>query len=234
MTFDKKREQVLLAEDIGRLLDRELTEAEDAALRDAITQSEGGEDLLRDMAADNALLQSAVSASVPDHSMTRLQNAIDREFDKRDVAPRSRAQPFWSSPMVQVAASVVLVAGTFMFTAFWMQSRMDDAVASLAAHMETERVLLAQTVQEALETRVSGEPVYIGQEGSWTDVLTPIKTYKSKSGHWCREYVRQTTFSGRDLTIQGTACRDENGTWTTVFAEPVSDKFTPQRDDTGI
>ena len=56
-----------------------------------------------------------------------------------------------------------------------------------------------------------------GRKASWTDVLTPIKTYKSKSGHWCREYVRQTTFSGLDLTIQGTACRDENGTWTTVF-----------------
>lgn len=234
MTFDRKREQVLLAEDIGRLLDGELSEAEGAALKDAVLRADGGDVLLRNMAADNILLQNAVPASVPDHSLARFQSAIDREFDKRDVVPLARAQPFWSSPMLQAAAAVVLVAGTFMFTAFWMQSRMDDAVASLAAHMETERVLLAQTVQEALETRVSGEPVYIGQEGSWTDVLTPIKTYKSKSGHWCREYVRQTTFSGRDLTIQGTACRDENGTWTTVFAEPVSDKFTPQRDDTGI
>ena len=136
--------------------------------------------------------------------------------------------------MVQVAAALVLIAGTFMFTAFWMQSRMDNAVATLAAHMETERTLLAQTVQEALETRVSGEPIYVGQEGAWTEVLTPIKTYRSKSGHWCREYIRQTTFSRLDLTIRGTACRDENGTWTTVFAEPVSDGFSPQTAEAGI
>ncbi|MET1416206.1 hypothetical protein ABVF61_28310 [Roseibium sp. HPY-6] len=234
MTFHEKREQVVLAESIGKILDGEASSEERGDLQKEIDGSDGGAGLMRALAEDNALLQSAIPADVPEASMARFRDIIDQEFEKRDVVPLPRSQPFWSSPMVQIAASVVMVACTFLFTAFWMQSRMDNAVASLAAHMETERILLAQTVQEALETRVSGEPVYIGQEGAWTDVLTPIKTYKSKSGHWCREYVRQTTFGGLDLTIQGTACRDENGTWTTVFAEPVSDKFSPRTDEAGI
>ncbi|MEP5421995.1 MAG: hypothetical protein ABJQ21_16165, partial [Roseibium sp.] len=133
----------------------------------------------------------------------------------------------WTQAVVRLAASLVLVAGTFAATNYWMQSRMDQAVANLAAHMETERLLLAQTVQDALETRISGEPLHISQDGDWSDVLTPIKTYKSKSGHWCRQYLRETTIGKMGLTIRGTACRDENGLWTTVFAEPASENSVP-------
>ena len=228
MTFDEKREQVLLAENIGRILDGEGTSEERAALLDGIRQQDEGEEFLQTMASDNALLQQAVQADVPKESLDRFHSVIDREFEKRDVPAIPHSQNSWNWPLAQIAAALVLIAGTFMFTSFWMQSRMDTAVASLAAHMETERLLLAQSVQEALETKVSGEPVFIGQEGNWSETLTPIKTYKSTSGHWCRQYLRQTTFGGMDLSIKGTACREEDGTWTTVFAEPVSDKFAPQ------
>ena len=119
----------------------------------------------------------------------------------------------------------MLIAGTFMFTTYWMQNRMDDAVANLAARMETDRALLAQTVQDALETRVSGEPVSISHHGEWTETFTPVQTYKSKSGHWCRQYVRESRFAGMDMAIRGTACRDQNGTWITILAEPVSGDF---------
>jgi surface antigen len=180
------------------------------------------------MSKDNTLLQTAVAAPVPDESMARFEALIEREFAKRETPVHRHARDSWSGVLIQIAAALVMVAGTFAFTTYWMQTRMDNAVSSLAAHMETERVLLAQTVQEALETKVSGEPVFVGQEGNWTDVLTPIKTYRSKSGHWCRQYLRQTTFSKLDLAIRGTACRDETGTWVTVFAEPVSDKFSPE------
>lgn len=228
MTFDEKRGQVMLAEDIGKVLDGEVSGDERAVLVDRITQARDGEALMHQMSRDNLALQQAIPAAVPDESMARFQALIDSEFAKRDVPPVRHVHVSLTSAVMQMAAALVLIAGTFAFTAFFMQSRMDNAVASLAAHMETERMLLAQTVQEALETKVSGEPVYIGQEGNWSEILTPIKTYKSKSGHWCRQYLRQTTFGGLDLSIRGTACRDENGTWTTVFAEPVSDKFSPQ------
>lgn len=228
MRFDEKREQILLAEKIGRILDGDVTGEERVALLAEIEKIPGAETLLQEMSDDDARLNQAISASIPQESLDRFEAVIDLEFDARNPARPAGSTGSWMRIGLQIAATVVLVAGTFAFTSFWMQSRMDDAVASLAAHMETERILLAQTVQDALETKVSGEPVHIGQEGNWTEILTPIKTYKSKSGHWCRQYLRETTFGGLDLSIRGTACRDQNGTWTTVFAEPVSDKFSPR------
>jgi surface antigen len=228
MTFDEKREQVLLAKDIGKILDEEGSEQEREALRRRVEKTAGGADMLNSMSQDHLLLQKSVAAPVPDESMDRFRALIDREFALRDRPQHRPALGGWTGHFVQMAAALVIIAGTFAVTAFWMQSRMDTAVSSLAAHMETERMLLVQTVQDALETRVSGEPVYVGQEGNWREILTPIKTYRSKSGHWCRQYLRQTTFSGLDMSIRGTACRDENGTWVTVFAEPVSDNSSPK------
>ena len=228
MTFDERREQILLAKDIGKILDCEGSLEERAALMERIDGQDGGRDLLEKLSRDNAVLQDAMPAAIPEASMDRFQALIDQEFARREGPVPQAAAHSMKTVFMQMAAALVLVAGTFAFTSFWMQSRMDDAVSSLAAHLETERILLAQTVQEALETKVSGEPVFIGQEGDWSEVLTPIKTYRSKSGHWCRQYLRETTFGGIDLSIKGTACREENGTWTTVFAEPVSDNFSPQ------
>ena len=228
MTFEEKREQVLLAKDIGKILDGEGSEPERQALRRRVQMTAGGEAMLEAMSQDTMLVQKAVAAPVPDASMARFQALIDKEFAKRDKPHHRPGLGGWTGHFVQMAAALVMIAGTFAFTTYWMQSRMDSAVSSLAAHMETERVLLAQSVQDALENKVSGEPVYVGQEGNWSEILTPIKTYRSTSGHWCRQYLRQTTFGGLDLSIRGTACRDENGTWVTVFAEPVSDKFSPE------
>ncbi len=222
MTFEEKRDQVMLAELIGRFLDGEVPEEGRSALLAQIRATDGGDDLLQLMAHDDTLLKKSVYEQVPQGSLDRFQSVIDREFEKRKVPSDPAHYVHWKYPLAQMAAALVLIAGTFMFTTFWMQSRLDSAVSSLAAHMETERTLLAQTVQEALETKVSGETVQIGQGGSWSEILTPIRTYKSKSGHWCRQYLRQSTFGGMDLSIQGTACRDQNGVWTTVLAEPVT------------
>lgn len=226
MTFDEKKAEVDLAQRIGRLLDDDGSEDERSALLETLRAEADSASLLDELTRDQFLLMQALPASMPDANKARLENVVEREFARRGLP--SKPQQRWSSSIIYLAASLVLVAGTFAATNFWMQARMDQAVQSLAAHMETERLLLAQSVQDALETKVSGEPVSIGQEGTWSDILTPIQTYKSKSGHWCRQYLRETRFGKLDLTIRGTACRDEDGVWTTVFAEPASDNFSPQ------
>ncbi|MBN9673223.1 hypothetical protein [Roseibium aggregatum] len=228
MTFDEKREQILLASEIGRILDGEGSPKERAELLETLRGEQDANRMLQQLAHDNRLVQQAIPAPVPQESLDRFEAVIGREFTRRNAPPVRSQHPVWTGYFAQAAAALFLVAGTFMFTSFWMESRMDSAVASLAARLETDRFLIAQTVQEALETKVSGDPIYISHEGDWTETFTPVQTYKSKSGHWCRQYVRESTFSGLDMTIRGTACRDQNGTWTTVFAEPVTGDFSSE------
>ena len=75
-----------------------------------------------------------------------------------------------------------------------------------------------------LETRTSGEAVSLSEFGGQGESLMPVRTYKSVSGHWCREYVRDIMLEGRTIGIRGVACRTGEGEWVTVKAEPVEGK----------
>ena len=74
-----------------------------------------------------------------------------------------------------------------------------------------------QTIQNALENALSGtkltwkSPVS-GHSGS----VTPINTFKSKSGFYCREYDETLTINERTERYRDTACRDSNGLWRPV------------------
>lgn len=216
----KREREEALAKRIGALIDHELSEVERRDLEAQLFRNKQSRDLFRNFSADQALLQQAFSLSDSPKTQNRLESSILAEFDALEKTA-DRAFPkihvAW-----QAAAAVFLIAGTFGLTSLWMNSRLDIAIDEIATRMETERQLLATAVQEALETKVSGEVVQIGQQGSWSDILTPTKTYRSKSGHWCRQYLRETMFGDHRLSIRGTACREQNGIWTTVLAEPAS------------
>lgn len=58
-----------------------------------------------------------------------------------------------------------------------------------------------------------------GESTAWTNPdtgyrydVTPTNTYESASGP-CREYTMLAVIEGRNETINGTACRQEDGTW---------------------
>lgn len=74
-----------------------------------------------------------------------------------------------------------------------------------------------QTTQDALEYRPTGTA------SSWTNpdtghsgYVTPTKTYSANDGTPCREFTQTIYVDGQYEEIQGTACRQNDGTWKPV------------------
>ncbi len=88
----------------------------------------------------------------------------------------------------------------------------DPVYQSLAPRAE---VLARNTVQEALETaRSSSSLTWSYVEDGSRGEITPLRTYRTSAGFYCREYV-EVVDSGADQRHrrQRTACRDDDGLW---------------------
>ena len=51
-----------------------------------------------------------------------------------------------------------------------------------------------------------------GNSGS----ITPVETYKSPEGQYCREYIQKVMVGGEEQQAYGTACRQPDGSWKVV------------------
>lgn len=91
------------------------------------------------------------------------------------------------------------------------EKRPDPVYGALAPQAEQ---LARMTVQEALETQHSRESLsWIDGDGSRGEV-TPLRTYRTTAGYYCREYLEviETAADGRTQHHR-TACRDSDGRW---------------------
>jgi len=69
---------------------------------------------------------------------------------------------------------------------------------------------------DVLETSPTGKPVAWQNPDSGIDyTMTPTKTYASSSGP-CRDYATEAVIEGRAEVVNGTACRQSDGTWHAV------------------
>ena len=79
---------------------------------------------------------------------------------------------------------------------------------------ESDVALAARTVQETLEIAPDGDT------RSWTNgqtgnrgQITPLRTYVSEDGHFCREYREELAVAGDSGRYYHTACRGEAAGW---------------------
>ncbi len=65
---------------------------------------------------------------------------------------------------------------------------------------------------QVLEYAPSNQPVYWESDGAQYQV-TPLRTYRSGSGEYCREYQTYIYIDGQEQQAYGTACRQPDGAW---------------------
>jgi surface antigen len=70
---------------------------------------------------------------------------------------------------------------------------------------------------QALETIPSGQSVtWHNPDSGNSGAVTPIRTYQTASGQYCREYQQTIIIGGERHQSYGTACRQPDGSWKIV------------------
>ncbi len=79
---------------------------------------------------------------------------------------------------------------------------------------ERDKKIAAETAQRALETAPTGSPVvWKNPDNGHFGTVTPVKTYQTASGSYCRDYQQTVTIDGKQEKAYGTACRQPDGSW---------------------
>ena len=82
---------------------------------------------------------------------------------------------------------------------------------------ERDRRLAAEAAQKALETAPTGNAVaWKNPDTGHYGTVTPMKTYQTAGGSYCREYQTTVTIDGKAERGYGTACRQPDGSWKIV------------------
>lgn len=124
------------------------------------------------------------------------------------TAVRDRAQPGRVAARRRRALLTVAIVA-------WLAAPAAAADASRERLTEEDLQYSNAARQRALETEPSRTPTYWSNAASGNaGVVTPLKTYRTSTGYFCRVYRERTIVGAVEVsTTTATACRDDGGTW---------------------
>jgi surface antigen len=80
-----------------------------------------------------------------------------------------------------------------------------------------DQLAMERNAQYALEsTRTQSTTTWRNPDSGNYGSITPVETYQTASGQYCREYVQTVVVAGEKQQAYGTACRQSDGTWKIV------------------
>lgn len=208
-------------EDLSAFVDGELADASGAIRADVVNDVETAA-LLAEIGSVDSLVRAhyhgEADRPVPDH----LVAAIDRGFEKRRARDK---QNVWSASWLPVAASLLIVAFGLAGAFYVAEQRAETQIAAYEARWKAGQRALEAALQDALETKASGTEVsFASGEAGVQGRISPTRTYRSRTGHWCREFSEIVESGGIREHRHGLACRLDSGGWqrleTTFIGNP--------------
>lgn len=80
-----------------------------------------------------------------------------------------------------------------------------------------DQAYAAQTYSETLESAPTGQTSsWVNPDSGNQGSYTPVKTYQTDGGQYCREFQQTITVGGQTESAYGTACRQPDGSWQIV------------------
>ena len=120
----------------------------------------------------------------------------------------------WWKPAIAAGLAALVFGGAAAFGV--AELRTDQLIARYEAERSADRAELAVMVQQALENSPSGQAVQWGGEaGQSAGEVTPLRTFQTAEGDWCREYRAKARIGLEVLARRAIACRTTSGTWET-------------------
>lgn len=77
-----------------------------------------------------------------------------------------------------------------------------------------DQLAMQRNAQYALEnTRTGTTTTWHNPDSGHSGSITPVQTYQTNQGQYCREYTQSVFIAGQQQQAYGTACRQPDGTW---------------------
>ena len=210
---------------LGAYLDGEATSDEAHATERSLFADPTALALLQGLRRDASALRCALDQRVATRPADRLLESISAAFERRQG--RRSGLPPWCGLAAACLAFLAIGVGSGLWLA---REPAETGLPLFETHRELAQLNADRAVRRALETLVSGQSI-AWRHGRDRGSVTPLRTYRSRSGHWCREYLRTTRLSGHLIAVRALACRGEEGDWITIRAEPATPRMSaaPQR-----
>lgn len=80
-----------------------------------------------------------------------------------------------------------------------------------------DQLMMERNAQYALEsTRTNVATTWRNPDTGNYGSITPVETYRTSQGQYCREYTQTVVIGGQAQQAYGTACRQPDGSWLIV------------------
>jgi len=205
------------AQRLSAYIDGELDDEAVRAVEKALAASPALRAELHAMQEADGLLRAAFAEPLREAIPEPLIGVVARGFAaRRDAATGGGGGgPSPARHLLPIAASLAVLVIGAASGYFSAEFRVDREIARLNALRAEDRSLVERIVNQALETQISGTPVeWRNPDSGSRGTVTPVRTYRSESGKWCREYTLTTVADdGSARRRRAIACREADGKW---------------------